>query len=336
MASSRGRLWRSLAIAGLVSLTAAAAAAAWLQHARRSVRRRRAKAAAAAGRVPSLAEEIQEALAREAAENLTELPNDELQSDFAYATVWVGSQGGSLSTDAKLQLYGCYKQVSTGDAPPERPRGIEASMKWEAWKEHIGTSRAEAMQKYVATLDRLAPAWRASKAGGASAAAPTDAKSKPDGSSSMGLAVSTMGRIGDPERADDVDETPVGQLCEKIADGDVEEARRLLRRQPDLAFQIDKDGMTPLHWAADRGELEVAKVLVQMASKKPKDAAAAYLNARDSTGETPLHYAVNTDNVELARLLMGAGADPNIENEDGEAPLGLAEGQDAWAGVLGA
>merc|ERR1719492_11142 len=90
--------------------------------------------------------------------------------------------------------------------------------------------------------------------------------------------------------------------------------------------------MAPLHWAADRGALEVARVLVRMAGETPE--AAARLNARDSNGDTPLHYAVNTDNPELARLLLGAGADAAVKNADDETPAELAEGQDGWDSIF--
>jgi len=198
-------------------------------------------------------------------------------------------------------------------------------MKWEAWRQHAGFSMADAMRGYVAELDDLEPGWR-------DGAAPKAERAKPDGSSGMGFAVSTMAAAEDDG---DVDETPVGQLCEAIAEGKVAEASAILRRQPELAAQVDKDGMSPLHWAADRGELEVAQTLVAILQRKPAAEAAAVLNARDASGDTALHYAVNTDNLELARALVAAGADAHVENEDGETPLGLAEGQESWTAVLG-
>jgi len=139
----------------------------------------------------------------------------------------------------------------------------------------------------------------------------------------MGLSVSTMGNIGDPGKDGDVDETPVGVLCEKVAENDVDEFRAILLRQPELAFQSDKDGMTPLHWAADRGSIEIARILVEMAGKG--GAAASRLNAQDESLDTPLHYAVLTENVEILQLLLAAGADPEVLNEEGETPLALAK-----------
>jgi len=316
-----GQRLRLLALAGAVGVTGIAIAC-YVQRARaRRDRKRQRKALSG----PSLADEIKEALQREAEELQREPPDEELQMDFARATAWVGAAGGTLTTEAKLGLYGVYKQVTAGDAPEKKPwGGMEASMKYDAWNQLRGVSRIDAMSKYIELLDGLAPTWHMEDPDKIEVTS-----TKPDGSSGMGLAVSTMGMLGDPDEIADTDETPVGQLCAKIADGDVSGACDLLLKQPRLAFLQDKDGMAPLHWAADRGQMDVARVLIQMACEQPSaDAKAICLNVRDGSGETPLHFAVNSENPELARLLVEAGADPSIQNEDGETPADLAEGDE--------
>ena len=56
-----------------------------------------------------------------------------------------------------LQLYGLYKQGSNGDATGERPGMTDfvARAKWDAWAALKGTSRAQAMQRYIDALDKL-------------------------------------------------------------------------------------------------------------------------------------------------------------------------------------
>lgn len=255
-----------------------------------------------------------------------EPPSAGLQADFASAAAWVAAAADLTNTE-KLALYGCYKQATAGDCPAKQPWGMEASMKWQAWREHLGTPRAEAMLRYVAALDRTAPSWRTGPRG----AAPGGRGGPKEGSGmSTGPAVSLLGCIGDPDQQGQVDETPVGQLCEKIADGDVEGARAVLRQAPGLALQADKDGMTPLHWACDRGCEEVARALLDMLSGRPD--AAAHLNARDASGDTPLHFAVLTENQEIAKMLLACRADPDVKNNEDESPRQV--GGEEWRELL--
>merc|ERR1711957_599060 len=103
------------------------------------------------------------------------------------------------------------------------------------------------------------------------------------------------------------------------------------KRNPALAFQADKDGMTPLHWAADRGSLEVAEALIKLVGAGPT--AVARVNCRDDSGDTALHYAVLTDNLDIGQLLVKHNADSGAENNEGETPLSIAEGQE-WQTLL--
>mmetsp|Transcript_657 Transcript_657/g.1314 ORF Transcript_657/g.1314 Transcript_657/m.1314 type:complete len:323 (+) Transcript_657:1-969(+) len=263
-------------------------------------------------------------------EAATEDPPDELQAEFTRAAAWV-SQASDLATTAKLALYGCYKQATSGDCPPQRPWGMEASAKWEAWHEHRGASKAEAMRRYIEALGRAAPAWRAGPPGPAGPAAGGRGRDLGAGMAT-GPAQSLLQSIGDPSQAGAVDETPVGQLCESIAEDDLDAARAVLRQAPQLAFQSDRDGMTPLHWACDRGRTAMVKELLGMLGKGSD--ALAHVNMQDGSGDTPLHFAVLTDNEEIARLLLASRADPQAKNSDGESPWALAEGE-GWCKIFG-
>ncbi len=99
-------------------------------------------------------------------------------------------------------------------------------------------------------------------------------------------------------------------------EGNGDEARRLLvaGNDPDAC---DDDGWTPLHFAAQGWHVPVAEALL---------AAGAQVDARDSYGNTPLWRATfsSKGRGDLIALLRAHGADPNLENDSGVSPLGLA------------
>lgn len=73
---------------------------------------------------------------------------------------------------------------------------------------------------------------------------------------------------------------------------------------------------TPLHWAANRGNLEAIEYLIDQG---------ANVNAQNKRGRTPLHSLVEMkyDKVVLW-LVKYCGADPYIEDVRGSSPFDLA------------
>ena len=61
------------------------------------------------------------------------------------------------STDELLSLYALYKQGSVGDVQGARPGmlDIKGRAKYDAWAGKKGTSKDQAMEAYVALVDRL-------------------------------------------------------------------------------------------------------------------------------------------------------------------------------------
>ncbi len=49
------------------------------------------------------------------------------------------------------------------------------------------------------------------------------------------------------------------------------------------------------------------------------------INAWDENGMTPLHYAVENNDVDRVNLLIMHGADPSLENRDGQTPIELTK-----------
>jgi ankyrin repeat protein len=77
----------------------------------------------------------------------------------------------------------------------------------------------------------------------------------------------------------------------------------------------DFEGITPLHRAADNGNLETAKLLL----KKP-----IKVNCIDKSGWTPLHVAAMHNDVEMIKLLLNKGANINSRDFSSNTPLSFA------------
>ena len=97
-------------------------------------------------------------------------------------------------------------------------------------------------------------------------------------------------------------------------------ARKLLTQQGSMnkaeRFRFmnrrDSRGKTALHWAAQRGHLAIARLLLEKG---------ANINAKDRDQKTVLHIAVNFGHEGTIRLLLEKGADINARNEDNETAL---------------
>ncbi|MBR4748287.1 MAG: ankyrin repeat domain-containing protein [Abditibacteriota bacterium] len=78
----------------------------------------------------------------------------------------------------------------------------------------------------------------------------------------------------------------------------------------------DKDGVTPLMYAAMTGNMPVVRALLALGAKP---------DARDAEGNTLLHFAVLSNKPESVRLLLEKGVNPDTPNSRGELPLDIAE-----------
>jgi acyl-CoA-binding protein len=81
----------------------------------------------------------------------------ELQQQFESAVARSKEFTQRPSNEELLNMYGLFKQASEGDVTGDRPGGFDfkAIAKYDAWAELKGKSKEQAMQDYIALMDKL-------------------------------------------------------------------------------------------------------------------------------------------------------------------------------------
>jgi ankyrin repeat protein len=131
----------------------------------------------------------------------------------------------------------------------------------------------------------------------------------------VALALSSLASCGRKHDTTAGGESGSGEFSDSALPVDLEKTKALLKANPDLVFNKDEKGVTPLHYAADKGYKEVAELL--LASK-------AEVNAKDNKGLTPLHYAAFNGYKRVVELLLANNAEVNAQANDAMTPLHLA------------
>ena len=127
---------------------------------------------------------------------------------------------------------------------------------------------------------------------------------------------------------DNQGQTPL--LC-AIGRGEIPLAKFIIEKGADVNAAItigDLQGLTPLHAAAGHGYVDVVKLLIMKgANLNPQ-------MVRD--GNTPLHIAAIYNYSEAAKILVEQGADVHVKNKKGQSPLdaALASKNKAVVGIL--
>lgn len=93
-------------------------------------------------------------------------------------------------------------------------------------------------------------------------------------------------------------------------------AASLSKSKPTLSMKTDANGWTPLHWAAARNHVKMAKLLLALRVD---------VNTPDKNGWTPLHWTASHGCTDVAKLLILHNADVNLADEKGLTPVKLAE-----------
>jgi len=187
-----------------------------------------------------------------------------------------------------LKLYGLYKQATAGPAPDSVPEGLIARQKHASWQQCSSLSQPEAMAAYVELAGSMSD--------------------RPLGNTVSRFTIESTSMNPHTESGVDVD-----SLCVKIRGGELDVA--LLQR---LSVNVqDAEGLTPLHHAADAGQVQMVRELVRQFE--------ADVNRQDLGGMTPLHYAVVLDNpAVVGELLWSPVLDASIKDGEGQTAMDLA------------
>ena len=235
--------------------------------------------------------------------DINSLEGPELDSAFTLVSNAASSFTG-VSDSLRLGLYGHYKQSIVGDCNTKRPGIFDqvGRAKWDAWNSFKGTSCEAAKRMYIETAIQIAP----------QAVSKVLESGEVEGDTRLavlGAAVSTM---GSKLREEDLKEgyTTIHDFC-KIGD------------LPNLKLNLsntnknskDEMGMTPLHWASDRGQVGVVEYLLSQNVN---------LDEVSLDKQTALHIASGCGHVEIVVLLLTKGADVNLLDEDLLTPKEVA------------
>lgn len=188
----------------------------------------------------------------------------ELDEAFSAATAFVAttaadrSVSSKVSNDLQLQLYAFYKIATEGPCSTPQPSAIKmtARAKWQAWKKLGAMPPEEAMQKYIAIVTELFPTWldgapvkRRSEGG-------NDTQHM-DSKGPMGPVFSS--HVYEEESANDLKMDAIHNFARE---GELDNLIKCIENGVSVDLK-DSEGRTALHWAVDRGHLNITEALVK-------------------------------------------------------------------------
>ena len=236
---------------------------------------------------------------------------------FEDAVAYVSKHGDNLPNQAKLQLYGLFKQATVGPCNTSKPSLIDqvGRAKWDAWAKFAEMPSELAKLLYLEVTASLFPEFAGDDGDGSSEPNPTSAaRTKgPSGGGGFGPVFSSMVADEGYGDEDDGSEAPGTHVHQLAKNGELTSLQEAVASGVDVNVK-DEEGRTPLHWAADSGHSNVVEWLLENG---------ASVNDQDIEGQSALHYAALCERVELCRTLLLAGADAQLADVNGETPQDL-------------
>uniref|UniRef100_A0A6M2DRH2 Acyl-CoA-binding domain-containing protein 6 n=1 Tax=Xenopsylla cheopis TaxID=163159 RepID=A0A6M2DRH2_XENCH len=222
--------------------------------------------------------------------------NSDLVNRFNWAATFLSDNAHNMDSSVLLQLYALYKQATVGCCNIPKPSWFRTQdkMKWEAWSSLKDMPKEIAMEKYIYLISTINKTWNASG---------STSKAK----SQSWITVSTFS-------SGDSATNEAKNIFDFCKDGDLYQVSLLLEgTTKDL---LDNQGLGLLHWAADRGYLQIIKLLLINGYD---------VNLLDAEGQTALHYAVSCSHKECIKYLLERGIDFNIKDDDGKLARDLTD-----------
>lgn len=228
---------------------------------------------------------------------------NDLEDQFSSAAQFLESVAMQLGPLELLEFYSYYKQATQGKCNIARPSwfNVTAKQKWDAWNALGDLSQEEAMRKYIILLSQLFPNW--------------NEESTEVSLTSGWVAVSSMAKE-EPNLKDSEKD-----ISDWVREGNKEKVKLVAKNHN--INDLDSTGLGPIHWAADRGNVDMLRFLVFDLK--------ADVNLKDQDGQTALHYAASCGHVDIVKYLVEHGADVAVEDQDGATPRSVSYEPDILA-----
>ncbi|CAH8472696.1 unnamed protein product [Schistosoma intercalatum] len=222
-------------------------------------------------------------------------------SCFEQAAAHLTEIAYSLDSNTLLYFYARYKQATVGPCNVSKPGIFDVSgrKKWWAWHDLGNMPIDEAQKQYIDKLQELNPEW------------------KPSNEKQRSVYVSRMINLNPNSNESPLVSDTDHPIFNIIKQNDIDSLNRLLSANGNEVHSTDENGMTPLHWASDRGFTDLVSTLVKYN---------ANIDAKDAEGQTPLHYACSCGHDDVIQVLLKSNADIYATDNEGSYTYDLYDG----------
>ncbi|XP_053693023.1 acyl-CoA-binding domain-containing protein 6-like [Sabethes cyaneus] len=230
---------------------------------------------------------------------------DLVEEEFTQATKFIERNHDRFEQKDLLKFYGFYKQATVGKCNVSKPGvfNMTGRTKWSAWNELGDLAKEEAIKGYVRKLTELIPDWDQS----------SERENDIHAQKGSWVSVSSHAIL---EEDNELLARGEISIVDFIKEGNLEAVQENLASASSVINELDEDGLGLIHWAADRGNVNILRLLLQEPGIK--------IDLKDCGGQTALHYAASCGNRDCVRLLLDRGADRSLLDDEGESCLDVA------------